>query len=127
MRWLRQAMRLRASIAMAAAYALAINLILAGGLGGPLIAVEDGSGGFEICLGHDGDSDQQSPALPDAGKFHCVLCIAGSDAPVLPATTVVTMALGHGAIISAERADDTSPPHAPRDPGKPPTGPPLTA
>lgn len=117
----------RAIVAGIAAYALALNVIFAGGLAGQIAVAGDASGGFEICLGHGGSSDQQSPAVPDAGKLHCVLCVAGVDAPVLPANAVVAAAFAQSAIISSARADDATPSPAPRDPGKPPTGPPLTA
>jgi hypothetical protein len=75
----------RAVVAGIAAYALALNVIFAGSLGGTIAIAGDDPGGFEICLGHIGASDQQAPALPDTGKLHCVLCVAGIDAPVLPA------------------------------------------
>ena len=117
----------RAVVAGIVAYALALNVIFAGGLTGQIAVADDPSGGFEICLGHSGASDRQSPAVPDAGKLHCVLCVAGTDAPVLPANTVAAMALAPGATISTARADDATPSPASRDPGKPPTGPPLSA
>jgi hypothetical protein len=107
----------RAIVAGAAAYALALNLILAGALSGQVAIAGAASDGFEICLGHSGDADQQSPSLPDTGKFHCVLCVVATHAPVVPAFAV-------GTIISVERAQGASPSLAPRDPGKPPTGPP---
>ena len=119
--------RWRAIVAGIAAYAMALNVIFAGGFAGQIAVAGDASPGFEICLGHSGASDQQSPAVPDAGKLHCVLCVAGTDAPVLPANTVAAMALAPGATISTARADDATPSHASRDPGKPPTGPPLSA
>jgi hypothetical protein len=117
----------RAVVAGIAAYALALNVIFAGSLGGTIAIAGDDPGGFEICLGHIGASDQQAPALPDTGKLHCVLCVAGIDAPVLPASAAVAMAFARSAVIAADRADDAGQSLAPRDPGKPPTGPPLTA
>ena len=117
----------RAVVAGIVAYALALNVIFAGGLTGQIAVADDPSGGFEICLGHSGASDRQSPAVPDAGKLHCVLCVAGIDAPVLPASAAVAMAFARSAVIAADRADDAGQSLAPRDPGKPPTGPPLTA
>jgi hypothetical protein len=117
----------RAIVAGAAAYALAFNVILAGALDGPIASTNGDPGGFEICLGHSGASDQQSPELPDAGKLHCVLCVSGAHAPVVPEGAFVAVAFGAGATIVVERVDDASPPTAPRDPGKPPRGPPLTA
>ena len=117
----------RAVVAGIAAYALALNVIFAGSLGGTIAIAGDDPGGFEICLGHIGVSDQQAPALPDTGKLHCVLCVAGIDAPVLPASAAVAMGFARSAVIAADRADDAGQSLAPRDPGKPPTGPPLTA
>ena len=117
----------RAIVAGVAAYALALNVIFAGGLAGQIAVAGDASPGFEICLGHIGASDQQAPAVPDTGKLHCVLCVAGIDAPVLPASAAVAMAFARSAVIAADRADDAGQSLAPRDPGKPPTGPPLTA
>ena len=117
----------RAIVAGVAAYALALNVIFAGGLAGQIAVAGDASPGFEICLGHIGASDQQAPAVPDTGKLHCVLCVAGIDAPVLPASAAVAMAFARSAVIAADRADDAGQSLAPRDPGKPPTGPPPTA
>ena len=117
----------RAIVAGVAAYALALNVIFAGGLAGQIAVAGDASPGFEICLGHIGASDRQAPAVPDAGKLHCVLCVAGIDAPVLPASAAVAMAFARSAVIAADRADDAGQSLAPRDPGKPPTGPPPTA
>ena len=117
----------RAIVAGIAAYALALTVIFAGGLAGQIAVAGDASPGFEICLGHIGASDQQAPAVPDTGKLHCVLCVAGIDAPVLPASAAVAMAFARSAVIAADRADDAGQSLAPRDPGKPPTGPPLTA
>ena len=117
----------RAFVAGITAYALALNVIFAGSLGGTIAVAGDDPGGFEICLGHIGASDQQAPAVPDTGKLHCVLCVAGIDAPVLPASAAVAMAFARSAVIAADRADDAGQSLAPRDPGKPPTGPPLTA
>ena len=117
----------RAIVACAGAYALALNVILASVLGGPLAVAGGNPAGFEICLDHKGTPDQQSPASPDAGKFHCVLCIASFDASVLSADAVATVALGNSEIISADSADNAGPSPTHRDPGKPPTGPPLTA
>jgi len=117
----------RAIVAGVAAYALALNVIFASGLAGQITIAGDDPGGFEICLGHSGASDQDAPAQPDAGKLHCVLCTVGFDAPVLQPTAVVASAFWESEIISAERTDDAAPPFARRDPGKPPTGPPPTA
>ena len=117
----------RAIVASAAAYSLALNLIVAGVLGGRISVAGAASDGFEICLGHSGTSDQRSPELPDAGKLHCVLCITSAHAPVMPEGASVAVALGASAIIAAERVDDANLAPAPRDPGKPPRGPPLTA
>ena len=66
----------------------------------------------------------QSPSLPDTGKFHCVLCVVATQAPVVPEGAVVVAAFAVSTIISVERAQGASPSLAPRDPGKPPTGPP---
>ena len=114
----------RAIVAGAAAYALALNLILAGALSGQVAIAGAASDGFEICLGHSGDADQQSPSLPDTGKFHCVLCVVATHAPVVPEGAVLVAAFAVSTIISVERAQGASPSLAPRDPGKPPTGPP---
>jgi hypothetical protein len=114
----------RAIVAGAAAYALALNLILAGALSGQVAIAGAASDGFEICLGHSGDADQQSPALPDSGKLHCVLCVVATQAPVVPEGAVLVAAFAVSTIISVERAQGASPSPAPRDPGKPPTGPP---
>jgi hypothetical protein len=116
----------RAIVAGAAAYALAFNLILAGALAGPIAGTDPDVGASEICLGHGGAADQQNPALPDAGASHCVLCVAGLGAPILPTRTVVAFAFGKSATIAIARVSTVSPPPAPHDPGKPPTGPPLT-
>ena len=117
----------RAVVAGITAYALALNVIFAGSLGGTIAVAGDDPGGFEICLGHIGASDQQAPAVPDTGKLHCVLCVAGIDAPVLPASAAVAMAFARSVVIAADRAEGTGHSLAPRDPGKPPTGPPPTA
>jgi hypothetical protein len=114
----------RAIVASAAAYALALNLILAGALSGQVAIAGAASDGFEICLGHSGDADQQSPALPDSGKLHCVLCVVATHAPVVPEGAVAIAAFAPSTIISVELAQSLSPSLAPRDPGKPPTGPP---
>jgi hypothetical protein len=114
----------RAIIASAAAYALALNLILAGALSGQVAIAGAASDGFEICLGHSGEADQQSPALPDTGKLHCVLCVVGTHAPVVPEGAIAIAAFAVSTIISVELAQSSSPSLAPRDPGKPPTGPP---
>jgi hypothetical protein len=114
----------RAIVAGAAAYALALNLVLAGALSGQVAIAGAASDGFEICLGHSGDADQQSPALPDSGKLHCLLCVVATHAPVVPEGAVVVAAFAVITIISVERAQGASPSPAPRDPGKPPTGPP---
>jgi hypothetical protein len=114
----------RAIVAGAAAYAVALNLILAGALSGQVAIAGAASDGFEICLGHSGDADQQSPSLPDTGKLHCVLCVIATHAPVVPEGAVVIAAFAVSTIISVERAQGASPSPAPRDPGKPPTGPP---
>ena len=82
----------RAIVAGAAAYALALNLILAGALSGQVAIAGAASDGFEICLGHSGDADQQSPSLPDTGKLHCVLCVVATHAPVVPEGAVVVAA-----------------------------------
>ncbi len=117
----------RAVVAGLAAYALALNAIFASGLASQIAVARDAASGFETCLSHNGALDEQSPALPDAGKLHCVLCVASTGAPLLPANAVFTAALGQSSFLSAERADNPNPRIAPRDPGKPPTGPPHTA
>ena len=114
----------RAIVASAAAYSLALNLFAAGALGGRISVAAAASDGFEICLGHSDDADQQSPALPDTGKLHCVLCVVATHAPVVPEGAVVVAAFAVSTIISVERAQGASPSLAPSDPGKPPTGPP---
>jgi hypothetical protein len=114
----------RAIVASAAAYSLALNLFAAGALGGRISVAAAASDGFEICLGHSDDADQQSPALPDTGKLHCVLCVVATHAPVVPEGAVLVAAFAVSTIISVERAQGASPSPAPRDPGKPPTGPP---
>ena len=117
----------RAIVASAAAYALVLNVVIAGTLGGQIHLSGNDPGGFEICLGHSGTSDQQSPEPPDAGKLHCVLCVVATHAPVVPDGAVVVAAFAASTTISIERAQDASTSLAPRDPGKPPRGPPLTA
>jgi hypothetical protein len=115
----------RAIVASAAAYALALNLILAGALSGQIALAGAASVGFEICLAHGGNADQQSPALPDAGKLHCALCVVATHAPVVPEGAVgVAAAFAASTTIAVERTHEASPSLAPRDPGKPPTGPP---
>ena len=101
-----------------------IKIGFAGALSGQVAIAGAASDGFEICLGHSGDADQQSPSLPDTGKFHCVLCVVATHAPVVPEGAVVVAAFAVSTIISVERAQGASPSLAPRDPGKPPTGPP---
>jgi hypothetical protein len=114
----------RAIIAGATAYAFVLNPILAGALSGQVAVAGAVSDGFEICLGHSGDADQQLPALPDAGKLHCALCVVAAHAPVVPEGAVVLAAFAVSTTIAVERTHDASPSLAPRDPGKPPTGPP---
>jgi hypothetical protein len=116
----------RAVVAAAAAYALALNLMFAGALAGR-IAIDGDTGASEICLGHTGGADQQTPALPDTGKLHCVLCAASLGPSVVPTSAIVTIAFSSRPIMATESARDAYPRLAPRDPGKPPTGPPLTA
>lgn len=114
----------RAIVAGAAAYALALNLLLAGALSGQVAIAGAASDGFEICLGHRVDADQQLPALPEAAKLHCALCVVAAHAPVVPEGAVVAAAFAVSTTIAVERTHDASPSLAPRDPGKPPTGPP---
>ena len=91
----------RAIVASAAAYSLALNLFAAGALGGRISVAAAASDGFEICLGHSGDADQQSPALPDTGKLHCVLCVVATHAPVVPRRRHVDCAHGVWPLLEA--------------------------
>ena len=116
----------RAIVAGAAAYALALNVILAGMTGAAAVATSGGDpSGFEICLSHG--SNPGAPTQPIDGKLHCLLCLVGTHAPVLPADAFVAVAFAPVIIVILGGADDGRPPATIRDPGKPPRGPPLTA
>jgi hypothetical protein len=116
----------RAVVACAAAYALALNIILAGVLGASALG-DPARGAFEICLSHDGGSDQGAPVNSGGGQLHCVLCLTGAQVPVLPAQASVVVASTAYATTPVSHRSDDRPPAAARDPAKPPTGPPHTA
>ncbi len=118
----------RAIVACAVAYALALNVILAGAFGARVLAAGgEEPGAFEICLGHNGDSDPGLPAQPINDKLHCVLCVTGAQAPVLPEDAVIAMTTVAATAIILGHDSDGRPPSNSRDPGKPPRGPPLKA
>jgi hypothetical protein len=128
MRGVKQGRGWRAVIAAAAAYALVLNLILAGLAGAGAVANAAGtSGDFELCLSHSGGSDPSSPAVPEKGAFHCVLCVTAQHAPVLQALSFTSVAFEASSAIVFPSGAASAPTALFRDPGRPPTGPPLTA
>jgi hypothetical protein len=119
---------LHAIVACTVAYALALNIFLAGALGAQALAANgQDPGAFEICLSHNGNSDQESPAQPAADQLHCVLCVVGVQAPILPHLVRVTAVFEPAVAILLGCASDPRPLATAHDPGKPPRGPPLTA
>jgi hypothetical protein len=82
-------------VGWAAAYALVLNVILAGVLGAQLGAHEsDSAAGFELCL--TGAARSTDPAAPApaghvAGILHCLLCTSGGHELALPAQFKVGM------------------------------------
>jgi hypothetical protein len=123
----RRCSTLRAVVACTAAYVLALNMILAGVLGASaLISDESGLGTAQICLGHRG-SDEGSPTQPASNDPHCILCLAGIDAPVLiEQATIAEPIVAALAMVLKHRDPAILSPVA-RDPSKPPIGPPHKA
>ena len=82
--------RLRPWIAMAAAYAFALQILLSGVLTSQLAAADNGSAGgqFFICHGSDGSPDDGlgGAGQPQGHQPPCLLCVlAGGSPAVLPA------------------------------------------
>jgi len=88
-------------IGCAVAYALLINLFLAGIVGARNILVPPGEAGFTLCLAGD-DGTPSAPvdhgAVPPA-KIHCMLCVVGgaladsaSPSPAITAPDATTLA-----------------------------------
>jgi hypothetical protein len=99
---------LRAIVAGAIAYALALQMVLLGVIATQM-AVAPAVGGFEICLGDPGNADSQHQPDGTAHPAHltCVVC-AFATAAGLPAA---------GGWLQAPRlADAVTPQHAPAAP-----------
>ncbi len=78
-------------LGLVAAYALVLNVILAGLLGAQSAALASGDAGTAICItaGHDGSgSEAPLPADHADAKIHCLLCTAGGSAVALAAVSV---------------------------------------
>jgi hypothetical protein len=118
---------LRAVVACAAAYALALNMILAGVFGASAL-LGDGFGlrTAEICLSHSG-SDDGSPAQPAGNDSHCILCVAGIGAPVLTEHATIAKPIVAVTVIVSKHRNAAILSPVVRDPSKPPRGPPHTA
>lgn len=85
-------------IGCAVAYALLINLILAGVLGAQNASAEvHGGSAFELCLtGPDGQPLPGDGNAGHAAKIHCVLCVTGGQlaaGPVVFATVELAQAV----------------------------------
>jgi hypothetical protein len=92
-----------------AAYALLLNLVLAGLLGAQIAATSNsGDAAFELCLAGDGGpsgSGGQSPGHV-AGKIHCGLCTAGGAMASVPAQSAAVAVVFSPAAIFARPAFD---------------------
>jgi hypothetical protein len=115
----------RAIVACTVAYALALNIILAGVIGASA-ATEGQLGTAEICLSHV-NSNRGLPDRPAHDDSHCVLCLTDANAPVLPAHVGIACTIAPAVALVLRPSQEGIPRAALRDPGKPPRGPPLTA
>jgi hypothetical protein len=120
----RRCSTLRAIVACTAAYVLALNVILAGVLGASALTSNNaGLGNPPICLSHSG-SDEGAPTQPASSDSHCILCLAGLDAPVLTERATIAEPIVAAGVIVAKHHDPAILSPVARDPSKPPTGPP---
>ena len=85
--------RRRSWIALAAVYALALQVLLSGLLIGQLGAASTTSDGFSaICAAHSGSADTDGTGQGQPGSEHapiCVFCTAAGSPAVLPHPTLV--------------------------------------
>jgi hypothetical protein len=86
MRLLRAASRLRSWVAMAASYALALQIVLGGVLIGQLSAASLGFSDLSaICAGHNGPDDDAGSSKKPAHEPPCVFCtLAKNGSGTLP-------------------------------------------
>ena len=116
-------------IGWAAAYALVLNVVLAGLLGAQFAVHADGAPGFELCLTSSAGGSDPSAPPPDhgIGKLHCLLRTAGGSVAALPAPSVSIVPAVVGNEIALLTADDGNRREDPDHLSPPVRGPPLTA
>jgi hypothetical protein len=102
--------RRRPWIALAAVYALALQVLFSGLLIGQLGAASTASDGFSaICAAHSGSADADGTGQSQPGSRHgpiCVFCTAAGSPAVLPhPTTVVAVSFAIGSSLQPPARD----------------------